>query len=82
MRRIPACLPRAAVSLLRRLPAILAAPLLMATSCRHAWTFIGAGQFVTLGGWRFPIVRTNAGDPVLAREDLPPRRGYFIARRA
>jgi len=38
-------IPRPAVWLLRHLPASAAAPLLMAAIRKHAWTFIGAGQF-------------------------------------
>lgn len=55
-------IPRPAVWLLRHLPAAAAAPLLMAAIRKHAWTFIGAGQFADEGAWRFTIDRTYADD--------------------
>ncbi len=63
-------IPRPAVWLLRHLPASAAAPLLMAAIRKHAWTFIGAGQFAADGGWHFTIDRTDAGDPVLPPDSL------------
>ncbi len=63
-------IPRAAAWLLRRLPAMLAAPLLMAAIRRHAWTFIGAGTFTPQGAWRFTIDRSAAGDPVMPPDSL------------
>lgn len=63
-------IPRPAVWLLRHLPAAAAAPLLMAAIRKHAWTFIGAGEFVAEGAWRFTIDRSNANDPVLPPESL------------
>lgn len=63
-------IPKAAVWLLRRLPASIAAPLLMTAIRKHAWTFIGAGVFTAHGGWRFTIDRSDAGDPVLPPDSL------------
>jgi divinyl protochlorophyllide a 8-vinyl-reductase len=63
-------IPRAAAWLLRRLPAMLAAPLLMAAIGKHAWTFIGAGVFVPDGAWRFAIDRSKAGDPMVPPDSL------------
>lgn len=63
-------IPRPAVWLLRHLPAAVAAPLLMAAIRKHAWTFIGAGEFVAEGAWRFTIDRSKANDPVLPPESL------------
>jgi divinyl protochlorophyllide a 8-vinyl-reductase len=57
-------IPRIAATLLRHLPAKLAAPLLMAAIHKHAWTFIGAGDFAADGAWRFAIDRTRADDPI------------------
>jgi divinyl protochlorophyllide a 8-vinyl-reductase len=58
------------VWLLRHLPAAAAAPLLMAAIRKHAWTFIGAGEFAAEGGWCFTIDRTNADDAVLPPDSL------------
>lgn len=55
-------IPKLAVWLLRQLPAMLAAPLLMAAIRKHAWTFVGAGVFVPEGAWAFTIDRTAAED--------------------
>jgi len=63
-------IPCPAVWLLRHLPPILAAPLLMAAIRKHAWTFIGAGQFAAHGPWRFTIDRTCADDAVLPPDSL------------
>ena len=63
-------IPPAAVWLLRRLPAALAAPLLMAAIRKHAWTFIGAGLFVPDGAWAFTIDRSKAGDPMMPPDSL------------
>ena len=63
-------IPRPAVWLLRHLPAAAAAPLLMAAIRKHAWTFIGAGEFSTQGAWCFTIDRSNANDPVPPPESL------------
>lgn len=63
-------IPRPAVWLLRRLPANLAAPLLMAAIRKHAWTFVGAGAFTPDGAWRFTIDRSKAGDPMMPPESL------------
>jgi divinyl protochlorophyllide a 8-vinyl-reductase len=65
-------IPRAAGWLLRRLPARLAAPLLMAAIRKHAWTFVGAGAFAPADAWHFTIDRTPAGDR------LPPAESLFL----
>ncbi|WP_196795247.1 bacteriochlorophyll 4-vinyl reductase [Porphyrobacter sp. AAP82] len=64
-------IPRAAGWLLRRLPARLAAPLLMAAIRKHAWTFIGGGAFTPADAWHFAIDRAAAGDR------LPPPESLF-----
>jgi divinyl protochlorophyllide a 8-vinyl-reductase len=64
-------IPRAAVWLLRRLPARLAAPLLMAAIRKHAWTFVGAGNFVPADAWHFTIDRAPAAD------SIPPPASLF-----
>lgn len=63
-------IPKLAVWLLRRLPATLAAPLLMAAIRKHAWTFVGAGLFVPQGAWQFTIDRSNTDDPVPVPKSL------------
>lgn len=63
-------IPRVAVCLLRRLPPLLAAPLLMRAIDRHAWTFAGAGRFFAQGAWAFTIDRTAADDPVIPPDSL------------
>jgi divinyl protochlorophyllide a 8-vinyl-reductase len=63
-------IPRAACWLLRRLPAVLAAPLLMAAIRKHAWTFIGAGTFTTTGAWAFTIDRSGADDTTMPPDSL------------
>jgi divinyl protochlorophyllide a 8-vinyl-reductase len=63
-------IPAAAAWLLRRLPAILAAPLLMTAIRKHAWTFIGAGVFVPEGAWRFTIDRSRVEDSVPLSDSL------------
>jgi divinyl protochlorophyllide a 8-vinyl-reductase len=64
-------IPRAAGWLLRHLPAALAAPLLMAAIRKHAWTFIGAGDFAPRGAWAFTVDRSAADD------SLPPPDSLF-----
>jgi divinyl protochlorophyllide a 8-vinyl-reductase len=63
-------IPRAAVLLLRALPAALAAPLLMAAIGKHAWTFVGAGAFLPEGAWSFTIDRTTADDAAMPPDSL------------
>jgi divinyl protochlorophyllide a 8-vinyl-reductase len=63
-------IPGPAAWLLRHLPAMLAAPLLMAAIRKHAWTFIGAGVFAAQGAWRFTIDRSDAGDTVPLPDSL------------
>ena len=63
-------IPRPAVWLLRHLPAVVAAPLLMAAIRKHAWTFVGAGTFVPQSAWRFTIDRSRTGYPMMPPESL------------
>lgn len=63
-------IPKLAVWLLRRLPALLAAPLLMAAIRQHAWTFVGAGLFTPQGAWRFTIDRSAARDSLPLPDSL------------
>jgi divinyl protochlorophyllide a 8-vinyl-reductase len=63
-------IPGPAVWLLKHLPAMLAAPLLMAAIRKHAWTFIGAGLFLPRGAWQFSIDRSGAHDAVPVPESL------------
>lgn len=63
-------IPHSAAWLLRHLPALLAAPLLMATIRKHAWTFVGAGVFAPTDGWRFTIDRSGADDTLPAPDSL------------
>lgn len=63
-------IPVAVVRLLRRAPACLAAPLLMAAIRKHAWTFVGAGEFAPSGGWAFTIDRTAAQDGLRPPDSL------------
>lgn len=66
--RIPSLVQR----VLKRLPAALAARVLMVAIRRHAWTFTGAGSFAARAGmpWRLsithgPLARgASAGEPV------------------
>ena len=58
-------IPPAAQGVLRRLPPVLAAPLLARAIARHAWTFAGSGRFRAETPWRFvlddnPLVRGEA----------------------
>lgn len=63
-------IPRAAVWLLKHLPAGLAAPLLMGAIRKHAWTFIGAGTFTPDGAWHFTIDRSAADDATQPPDSL------------
>lgn len=63
-------IPKAAVWLLRHLPAMLAAPLLMAAIRKHAWTFVGAGVFRPQGAWAFTIDRSEAQDTMMPPDSL------------
>jgi divinyl protochlorophyllide a 8-vinyl-reductase len=64
--------------LLPRLPARLAAWILLSAIGRHAWTFAGSGRFVVLPGW--PVRFSIAGGP-LARGLCAdaPACGYYAA---
>lgn len=63
-------IPRPVCWLLKRLPPVLAAPLLMAAIRKHAWTFVGAGDFASNGAWAFTIDRSRAGDSVPPPDSL------------
>lgn len=64
-------IPTAVCWLLKRLPAALAAPILMAAIRKHAWTFVGAGAFAVRDSWHFTIDRSAAADP------FPPSDSLF-----
>jgi divinyl protochlorophyllide a 8-vinyl-reductase len=55
-------IPRAVQALLKRLPAPLAARVLLAAIRRHAWTFAGSGEFSARAGR--PVVLTIRGNPL------------------
>jgi divinyl protochlorophyllide a 8-vinyl-reductase len=59
-------IPRAAQFVLRRLPAPLAASLLLATIRRHAWTFSGSGRFAIAQApsWQGRAQVSIAGNPL------------------
>lgn len=57
-------IPAPAQTLLRLLPAGLAARLLSKAIAKHAWTFVGSGQFRVVDPWTFEI----AQNPVIASE--------------
>jgi divinyl protochlorophyllide a 8-vinyl-reductase len=63
-------IPAPVVWLLERLPAPVAARMLMSAIRRHAWTFVGAGGFAPQGSWAFTIDRSHAGDPVMLPDSL------------
>jgi divinyl protochlorophyllide a 8-vinyl-reductase len=51
--------------LLRRLPAALAARVLLAAIRRNAWTFVGSGRFnADAGGLRGPVLLTVQDNPL------------------
>ncbi|MGX0879138.1 divinyl protochlorophyllide a 8-vinyl-reductase [Roseovarius sp. MBR-154] len=55
-------IPRAAQTLLRALPAALAAPLLTRAILAHGWTFCGSGQLTARG--RHPVTFTLENNPI------------------
>lgn len=59
-------IPKPAQSLLRALPAPLAAPLLARAIAANAWTFAGSGQFRVVSLW--PMVFEIADNPVTRGE--------------
>jgi divinyl protochlorophyllide a 8-vinyl-reductase len=67
-------IPRPVQAVLRRLPAPLAARVLLRAIGAHAWTFAGSGRFeVRAGGWR---AASRGGRPVrLVLHDNPTCRG-------
>jgi divinyl protochlorophyllide a 8-vinyl-reductase len=63
-------IPKAAQTILRLLPARIAAPILARAITRHAWTFAGSGAFRAVTPWRFeiadnPVVRGETADHTL-----------------
>jgi divinyl protochlorophyllide a 8-vinyl-reductase len=71
-------IPRPLQWLLRRLPARLAARILVAAIGRHAWTFAGSGRFRVIGGW--PLRLEIAGGPIArAMPSSTPVCGYYAA---
>lgn len=57
-------IPKPAQTILRILPAPLAAKLLSRAIAKHAWTFAGSGAFSVLDPWHFEI----AGNPIVHGE--------------
>jgi len=57
-------IPPAAIRLLAVMPRALSGALLMRAIRRHAWTFIGAGDFRPMGAWAFEIDRRAAHNAV------------------
>ncbi len=55
-------IPRAVQAVLKRLPAPLAARVLLSAIRRHAWTFAGSGNFTAQAGQ--PVVLTIRGNPL------------------
>lgn len=55
-------IPKPVQGLLKRLPAPLAARMLLAAIRRHAWTFSGSGTFTAKAG--LPVVLTIRGNPL------------------
>lgn len=55
-------IPGAAQSILKALPAPLAAPLLLAAIAKHAWTFAGSGRFTARYG--APLIVEIAANPL------------------
>jgi divinyl protochlorophyllide a 8-vinyl-reductase len=55
-------IPRAAQTVLKRLPAALAARALLSSIRGHAWTFAGSGRFVARAG--HPVVLSISGNPM------------------
>jgi len=71
-------IPRAVQALLVRLPAPLAARVLLAAIRRHAWTFAGSGVFQATAGR--PVVLTIRGNPMCRGATLPaPSCGFYAA---
>jgi divinyl protochlorophyllide a 8-vinyl-reductase len=55
-------IPRPVQAVLQRLPAAMAARILLAAIRRHAWTFVGSGVFVARAG--SPVVLTIRNNPL------------------
>jgi divinyl protochlorophyllide a 8-vinyl-reductase len=62
-------IPRGAQSLLRALPARLAAPILTRAILAHGWTFCGTGTLTAKSGP--PVVFTLADNPIIRGERAP-----------
>ncbi|GFE48405.1 bacteriochlorophyll synthase 23 kDa chain [Roseobacter cerasinus] len=63
-------IPKPAQILLRCLPATLSAKCLSHAITRHAWTFVGSGQFAALDPWTFdihnnPLIRAETSSACL-----------------
>lgn len=71
-------IPRAVQAVLVRLPAPLAALVLLAAIRRHAWTFAGSGVFHAKAGR--PVVLTIRGNPMCRGATMPaPACGFYAA---
>jgi divinyl protochlorophyllide a 8-vinyl-reductase len=73
-------IPKPLQWLLRRLPAALAARVLLAAIRRNAWTFVGSGRFqADAGGLRGPAVLTVKDNPLCRGLSLPAPACDFYA---
>lgn len=71
-------IPRPMQWVLRRLPARLAARVLVGAIARHAWTFAGSGRFRAIPGW--PLRLEIAGGPIArAAPSDHPVCAYYAA---
>lgn len=75
-------IPRPVQWLLKRLPAALAARVLVAAITRHAWTFTGAGDFSAQPGmpWRLTIRNGPVGRDASATEPVCDFYAHTFAR--
>jgi divinyl protochlorophyllide a 8-vinyl-reductase len=70
-------IPRVMRALLPRLPARLAALVLLRAVGRHAWTFAGSGRFAVLPGR--PVRFSIAGGPLAREPAAAPACAYYAA---
>ncbi len=74
-------IPKPLQVVLRRLPAALAARVLLAAIRRSAWTFVGSGRFsAQAGGWRGPACLSVQDNPLCRGLRLPvPACDFYAA---
>lgn len=74
-------IPKPLQAVLRRLPAALAARVLLAAIRRNAWTFVGSGRFTAkAGGLRGPSLLTVQDNPLCRGLRLPvPACDFYAA---